>query len=191
MLNMARASNNEVNVFQRNPCERKRSDFPLFQTLFLLFLLSTKPAFSGLWFCHRQHANGSEICQCCSFLPNLGSHYCWNMSGWVVFGSEAFIGDFHGTKSCFIDWAFLGGGLKETGAPTERLWQRVNTDPAAMGSMRKIKCFLNIEACKHVLVQTQNTSMNLKMLYNRSPLRTQKMVRSFYLHQYGSMNSER
>ena len=30
-------------------------------------------------------------------------------------------------------------------------------------SMRKIKFFFNITACKHVLVETQNTSTNLKM----------------------------
>ena len=47
------------------------------------------------------------------------------------------------------DWAFSGGGLKETGTPTERLIWRVNTGASAMGSMR---------TC--VLVETQNTRVN-------------------------------
>ena len=48
---------------------------------------------------------------------------------------------------------FQEGGLKKTGSPAERFIQRVNTGAAAMGSMRKINCFLNIKACKHVVVK--------------------------------------
>ena len=57
---------------------------------------------------------------------------------------------------------FFGrGGLKrrENGSfQTEGEYRYIQTD-----SMRQIKCFLKIKVCKHVLVETQNTSMNLKM----------------------------
>lgn len=46
--------------------------------------------------------------------------------------------------------------------------QRVNTGPAAMGSMRKM-LILNVTACKRVQIATQHTSINLKMSI-RGPL---------------------
>ena len=53
--------------------------------------------------------------------------------------------------------AFLGGApLKETGAKTER-----SDRPYEKNNVFCL--FFYIKACKHVLVETQNTSMNMKM----------------------------
>ena len=54
------------------------------------------------------------------------------------------------------DWIWWKGDRKETG-------QRVNRGAAAIDSLWKIMCFSNIEACKHLLVDTQSKSINLKI----------------------------
>ena len=63
--------------------------------------------------------------------------------------------------SCFLATQFRSNSIemRYNGAfQTEREYRYIQTD-----SMRKIMCFLNIKACKHVGVETQNTNMNLKM----------------------------
>lgn len=50
-----------------------------------------------------------------------------------------------------------GGGLNDTFS------LRVNRGAAVRGRMRKIMCFLNINACKHFLDNAQTTSINLKV----------------------------
>ena len=68
---------------------------------------------------------------------------------------------------------FSGGGLKETGTPHTEGEYRCSSH----GQYDKNKVFFfNIKACKHVLVQTQNTSIILKMLYNSCPLILKKDV---------------
>lgn len=44
----------------------------------------------------------------------------------------------------------------------------LNTAAAAMGGIRKMWVFLTLkQACNYVLVETQNTNMNMKTVYNR------------------------
>lgn len=68
-----------------------------------------------------------------------------------------------GIQKICADWAFLEEGLKRQAlngaSQTEGECRRSST-----GSLRKIKSFLNITACKYVLAATQNTGMNLKMI---------------------------
>lgn len=79
--------------------------------------------------------------------------WCWNTVG----GAQAYenwpIG---------ADLGFQKGDLNETSTKTEHLDRRW-LGAATMDSMRKIVCFLNIKACEHFLVDTQNKYMNLKM----------------------------
>ena len=51
------------------------------------------------------------------------------------------------------DWAFHERSIR----------QRVNRGAAATHSMSKSVCFLNIKACKHSLLDTQNKNMNLNV----------------------------
>lgn len=60
------------------------------------------------------------------------------------------------------DLGFQKRDLNETSTKTEHLDRRW-LGAATMDSMRKIVCFLNIKACEHFLVDTQNKYMNLKM----------------------------
>ena len=66
------------------------------------------------------------------------------------------------------------GGLKETGAKTKCFGQRLKRGAAAMDSLRKVTCFLNIGACKASEPEYEKNMVKMHSLNYRHRERTSR-----------------